>query len=267
MPTPSQLNESLSRWNTTEDFGLQVARGQIRGHRVEHIFGYNPTIQANIEETIWTFAGIYQHAPSATVMTVSSNNANDSATGTGARTVFIRGVNGNGKEQNEIVTLNGQTAVSTTNSFEEINEVVVITVGSGGKNAGQIFVGTGTVTAGVPAQVYGHILAGENKSLMGHWTVPIDYTGYLIHGDVSSGVDTNGFVTARLKVRGADKVDRTAAIVTFALGVRSYDFTYPVKISGGACVTATAVSTKSGDKVTCYFQLLLIKNQDETVGT
>lgn len=246
----------------TEAFELQVARGLVAGHRIEHIFGFNSDIDDGVEETVWTYGGLYTHLTEATILKISSGSTDDAAAGTGARTVFILGVNGDGSELSETVTLNGQTAVNTTNAYTEIQRMVVLTVGSGGKNAGQIYAGTGTVTTGVPANVYGHIAAGENQSQIGHYTVPTGHTGYLIHGKISSGTPTNGYVIGRLKIRDAGGVSRTGAIVTFASGSVVFDFNYPVAIPAGSCISATALTTKNNELISCYFQLLLIKGSD-----
>lgn len=246
----------------TEAFELQVARGLIGGHSVVHVFGYNPDIDSGTEETVWTYGGLYSHIAEPTVLKISSGSTADAAAGTGARTVFILGVNGNGGEVSETVTLNGQTAVNTTNSYTEIQSMTVMTVGSGGKNAGQIYAGTGTVTLGVPANVYGHIAVGENQSLMGHYTIPAGYTGYITKGSISSGTPTNGYVIGRLKVKDVAGISRTAALVTFYSGSVDFDFKYPVVIQAGSCVSATALTTKNDEQISCYFQILLVKGVD-----
>lgn len=246
----------------TEAFELQVARGLIGGHRVEHVFGFNPDIDSGVEETIWTAGGLYTHLTEPTVLKISSGSTADTSAGTGARTVYILGVNGDGSEVQETVTLNGQTAVNTTNTYTEIQRMVVMTVGSGGKNAGQIYAGTGTVTTGVPANIYGHIAVGENQSLMGHYTIPTGYTGYIVKGQISSGTPTNGYVIGRLKVRDDAGVSRTGAIVTFYSGSVDYDFDYPILIPAGSCISATALTTKNDEQISCYFQILLVKGTD-----
>jgi len=86
------------------------------------------------------------------LLQVSSSSANDTAAGTGARTVIIEGFDVDGAVIEEILALNGQTAVATTKEFDAISSVRVVTAGSGDSNAGNIFlspVGTNT-TAGVP---------------------------------------------------------------------------------------------------------------------
>ena len=259
------INESMTKWNKTEEFYLQVARGQIRNHHIVHIFGYNPDVDSGAEETIWTAGGLYAHLDTPAIMKVSSTSANDTANGTGARTVYIVGINSTGGEVNEIVTLNGQTPVNTIHTYTEIQTATVVSVGSGGENAGNIYIGTGTVTAGVTANTFGHILAGENKSLIGHYTVPNGYTGYLMAGSMSSGTEAgNNYVIGRLKIR-ENQINYTGAITTFNNGKVDYKFDYPLKINQNSCITATAKTTANNEQVSCYFQLLLIKNEGESI--
>jgi hypothetical protein len=259
------INESMTKWNKTEEFYLQVSRGQIRNHHIVHIFGYNPDVDSGAEETIWTAGGLYVHLDTPAIMTVSSTSANDTSNGTGARTVYILGINSTGGEVSETVTLNGQTPVNTIHTYTEIQTATVVSVGSGGENAGNIFIGTGTVTNGVTANTFGHILAGENKSLIGHYTVPNGYTGYLISGNMSVGATTaSKNVIGRLKVRENDII-YTGAIVSFGSGVVPFDFKYPLKINQNACISATALTTTNDERISCYFQLLLIKNEGESI--
>lgn len=242
------------------DFGLAVAKGEVARHEIRHIFGFNPDVDSGSEETIWTAGGLYVHLDTPTIMTVSSTSANDTSAGTGARSVFLRGINSTGNEATETVVLNGQTAVNTVHTYTEIQSAQVVSVGSAGENAGNISIGTGTVTAGVPANIFGHILAGENQSLIGHFTVPADSTGYLISGNMSVGsTSANKNITGRLKVRENDIV-YTGAIVTFSNGLVPFNFAYPIKINANGCITATAVSSTNDERISSYFQLLLVKN-------
>ena len=250
---------SISRIGRTEPFELQVARGQIYGHSVRHVFGYNPDVDSS-EETVWAINGILGHPASPTIMTVSSSSADDAAAGTGARTVFIEGVNGTGGLVTETVTLDGQTAVSTVNSYDAIERMVVLTVGSGEKNAGLIYIGTGTVTSGVPAVPYNVMGIGENNAITGHFTCPAGFTAYLTKGSISVGPTVaNQFVLGRLKLRGTDGITRTAAKVTVQSGTAEFDFYYPVKINATECITATAQGSGNNAAVSSYFQIVLVE--------
>jgi len=251
---------SISRIGRTEPFELQVARGQITGHRSIHVFGYNPDVDTN-EETVWPIDGLLGHPASPTVMTISSSSTDDAAAGTGARTVFITGINGTGGYATETVALNGQTEVNTVNSYDAIESMVVTSVGSGGKNAGLIYAGTGTVTAGVPAVPYSVIGTGENVSLVGHWTCPAGFTGYLVFGQFTVGPTAgNQFVLGRLKLRNADGIILTAAKTTISQGIAPYPFEFPIKILPGECITATAQGSGSNNTVSSFFEILLIQD-------
>ena len=253
---------SISRIGRTEPFELQVARGQITGHSVVHVFGFNPDVDTS-EETVWPIDGLLGHPASPTVMKISSSSADDDATGTGARTVLIEGVNGTGGLVSETVILDGQTEVNTVNSYDAIERMTVLTVGSGGKNAGIIYAGTGTVTAGVPAVPYSAMGIGENVSLVGHWTCPTGYTGYIVEGKFTVGPTAgNQYVIGRLKLRGTDDIVRTAAKTTIQSGSVDYLFQYPIRIRPGECVTATAQGSGSNATVSSYFEIVLIRDGD-----
>ena len=182
---------SISRFGLTEPFNLQVARGQIGYHESIYKFGNNPEVADSVE-TVWPQGGLYSYLTSASVLKVSSSSTDDASAGTGARTVQLFGLDGDYNEISEVVTLNGQTAVNTTQSYLRINRMIVRSAGSGGANAGIIYAGTGTVTTGVPANIYATVNGdGTNQTLMALWTVPAGYTGYLMQYDVSNGTTSN----------------------------------------------------------------------------
>ena len=212
------IPSSVTRFGKNEPFDLQVSRNQIYDHKVIFKFGFNPDING-IEETIWDSGGIYAYPSAATVMKVSSSSTNDTAAGTGARTIVVEGLDGDYNEVEEIVTLNGQTAVNTTTSFLRVNRAYVLTAGSGGTAAGDIYVGVGTVTAGVPATIYAQITLGNNQTLMAIWTVPAGYTGYFDHFNVATGTtNPNQYVGMRVIQRNLGGVFRTLIKQTIGAG-------------------------------------------------
>jgi hypothetical protein len=254
---------SISQVGTTEPFEFQVARGQIPGHSVIHVFGYNPDVDNNVEATIWPIPGVLLgHPTSPTIMTISSSSAADAAAGTGARTVYIFGINGTGGYNDEVVTLNGQAPVNTVNTYDAIERIQVLTAGTGGVNAGTIYAGTGTVTAGVPAVPYSAVGVGDNISLVGHWTCPKGYTGYLLAGKLTTGTTTaSQYILGKLKLRDTNGMIYTAAVTTIADGTAWYDFTYPIRITAGQCVTATATGKGNNNDVSSYFQIVLVQEK------
>lgn len=251
---------SITRQGTFEPFGLQVSRGQIQGHTVVQVFGYNPDLDTS-EESVWPDGGIVPHPTVASVLKISSSDANDTSAGTGARTVFIEGLDGDYAVVSETVTLNGQTAVNTTNSYLYVNKFYVLTAGSGGVNAGNINAGTGVVTAGVPAVLYDIIAIGYNNRTTGHYCVPAGYTGYMVEGIITSGQASGSTsVTAFLKQHGTDGLIRVGAVATLNNGSVQYDFDPAYAIPEKNCIGATAIGASANNSVSSFFNIVLIKN-------
>lgn len=250
---------SITIQGLDEPFGLQVSRGQIEGHQTIQVFGYNPDLDQT-EESVWPDGGTVPHPTAASVLKISSSSANDTAEGTGARTVYIAGVDGDFDEVGEFVTLNGQTAVNTVNSYLYVNQLYVASLGSGAANAGDINVGTGTVTGGVPAVLYDLIATGFNQRTTAHYCVPAGYTGYLAKGVITAGqLSGSTSVTAFLKQHGTDGILRVGAVSTLNNGSIEYNFVYPYTIPEKNCVGASAIGSSNNNSVSAFFNIVLVK--------
>jgi len=151
-----------------------------------------------------TDAGASYAAQTLTAKTVkiSAANAADTAAGTGARTVLLSGYDANYAKISETIALNGQTEVVSTKSYILVNQLEVLTAGSGTTNAGIIYAGTGTVTTGVPATQWLNIPAGVAISRAGFMLVPAGYTMVIKNFVVSNGTATNA-CTAKLWTQSA----------------------------------------------------------------
>lgn len=251
---------STTRAGKNEPFELQVARGQISWHQAIVVFGYNSDVDTSIE-TVWPHGGILPFLPTASQLSVSSSSTSDTALGTGARTVYLEGLDANHNTISEIITLSGQTAVTTTKSYLHINNCYVLTAGSGDSAAGTIYFGTGVVTAGVPATVYEVIQFDYNSRMTGSYTVPAGYTAYVSQGLFSSGQSSGtGPVTGRLMTRGTNNIRLTAAVTTVNNNAADYSFEYPIVIPEKTTVEAQAIGTGNNNACSSMFILLLIKN-------
>jgi hypothetical protein len=251
---------SMSQFGRTEPFGLQVARGQIPNHRSIQIFGYNPDVDTT-EESVWPDGGVVPHPTVASVLKISSTSASDTSAGTGARTVFISGLDGNYNVISETVILNGQTEVNTTKSYLYVNEFYVLTVGTDGHNVGTVNAGTGTVTAGVPAVLYDLIAPTYNQRTTAHYCVPVGYTAYMLEGVVTTGQPSgSSSVTAYLKQHGTDGILRVGAVATLNNGSVQYDFDPAYRIPEKNCVGASAVGSSANNAVSTFFNIILVKN-------
>lgn len=159
----------------SDDLMLEVAAGRIRTMRSLFKSGENPSIAAGAIQTIWDEGGLYSYPASATAMTISSSSGDDASAGDGARTVRVFGLDENWLWVVQDLTLNGQTAVSIPTPLLRVFRAFVLTTGISGGNRGDIYVGSGTVTLGVPANVFARIVAPpplNNQTFMAVFTVP-----------------------------------------------------------------------------------------------
>ena len=184
---------SISRVGTTEPFELQVSRGQIAYHKTQFKFGFNPDIDNSLE-TIWAQGGLYTYLSSASTLYISSSSTADDAASTGARTATVSGLDANYDEVSVTVDLDGQNGVQlgSANNWIRVNRIAVDTAGSGGQNAGVLYVGTeASPSVGVPTNKYATVAIGDNQTLMALWTVPRGYTAYLTQLDVTVATEQN----------------------------------------------------------------------------
>jgi hypothetical protein len=136
------------------------------------IVGCNPIVSTT-EVTLWCESTKYAYPLVATTMTLSSSDAEDNATGDGARTLRVSGLDSEYNFIQETLTLNGLTAVPTINEYLRISNIRVVTAGlREPANIGDIYLGTGVVSAGIPAVVYERIVANVGISRRACHTVP-----------------------------------------------------------------------------------------------
>lgn len=253
----NQLNNVLQEIIVTNQvpFYAQVAQGLVQGYSSFTVFGFNPDVDQT-EETVWPDGGLIPHPTSASQLTVVSTSTADDGTpgGTGARTIYIEGLNGSYNTVSETVTMNGTTGVTTANSYLYINQLYVATVGSGGANVGEITLKQSTT-------LYDLIAAGNNQRTTGHYCVPAGYTAYLNVGTFSCGQASGSTaVTGYLKTHGDDGILRVVAVTTLNNGSAQYDFVNPIRVPEKHCIGATAIGSANNNSVSSMFNILLVQN-------
>ena len=182
----------------------------------------------------------YTEPASNAQRSISSANAADTAAGTGARQVLITyyDVNYTGP-YTEIVTLNGTTAVSTVNTnICFIEKMQVVTVGSGGANAGII---TLYVNAAGGGGAIGTMAVGDNNTWWAHHYVPVGKVCYItgMTGNNNSNVNACVF-SIRARASGANKPELQVSDTvrqgsTLSQTVRT--FGTPLKVWGPSRIT------------------------------
>lgn len=153
------------------DFYFEVSDGGVARH-------WHDTLETSIEitasgaKTLWPLMNTQEYAfPSAAQpLAVVSSSASDASGGSGAKQIRILGLDGNWDWIEEDVALNGASVVYTLNEFLRVNDVFVISAGSGGVAAGNISVLT---TEETPSDFeVGYIQSGKSMSATSAYSIP-----------------------------------------------------------------------------------------------
>lgn len=198
----SDRNNGIIRgYNIGADLGTAIVSGRLAptdetdGVLSVAKFGSNPDVDSGTDEDCWSAGGDYEFQASAQTIEVLSDSANDTAAGTGAKTIRVFGLDANWELQEEDVTLNGTTPVTLGETYLRIFRAYVLTAGTIETNDGTITIRTDGLTT------QAEIPAGRGQTLMAIYTIPEGYTGYITawYGDASKS--STGIVTARLMTR------------------------------------------------------------------
>lgn len=161
-----------SRWRQaytpSDSFGAEVSRGNVKGAYIFSSHGHLTTAGAVTDALVQNQNGTVLHVPQSIQMELISTSGNDSAAGTGVRTVVVEYLDGNLDLTIEVVTLNGLTPVSTVaTDIRWVQGVYMVTAGSGGAAIGDISIQSvgGAIT-------YAQISAGERASESSFKRVP-----------------------------------------------------------------------------------------------
>ena len=151
------------------------------------IQGYHSALPSTITDIVETgVTPVAEEKTTATLVQVVSGSANDTAAGTGVRTVTIMGLDGNYAPISETLTMNGTGAVASTKTFLKVTHFFAASVGSGGVAAGAI---TCKDSPGA-SSIYATIAAGQNVSRSAKFTAPA-YAGAQVNGLLLAGTGSN----------------------------------------------------------------------------
>lgn len=244
---PTYDIRSISQVGTTEPFELQVARGQIPGHRFVHRQGRVPSMSQNTTGTVWDVDDtLYPWSAwdIAGTVTVSRANADDAG-----KTVIISGLDADYLPVTDTVVLTNPTGNASSVVFKRLD---LARMNGTSANVGQINVLKGETTVG-------RIVAGTGQSLKGAYTVPAGYTAYLTQGamTIQNGADATGSFYYR--VPG----DRFVIGHTFevASSEYSYAFTCPFALPEKSDIDVRASVRTNNALVTAAYDMILIQNK------
>lgn len=245
----ARLVTSISKLGSSEPFELQVAQGQISYHESIFKFGFNPDIDNSLE-TVWAQGGLYSYLSAASTLYISSSSTADDVAGTGARTATVFGLDANYDEVSVTVDLDGQNGVQLgdASNWIRVNRITVDTAGSGGQNAGVLYVGTeASPTVGVPTNKYATVAIGDNQTLMALWTVPRNYEAYLLQVDVTvATTQNNKYCTSSVVARPYGGVFQVKDKFVKAESSHHQEYSIPLKFDEKTDIEIRAIGDSSG---------------------
>jgi len=235
----------ISKLAITKPLEYQISEEVISGMTAFRRMGHNADVGTTYE-TVWVSSSAYTYLTSADTIDVVSDSAADDAAGTGARTLYIEGLDGDYNVQSETVSMDGATAVETANEYLRIFTARCETAGTGGVNAGVITVAdvtTSTALATIPA--------GIGKTQQSIWTVPADKTGIILGwviGDIAGKATT--FALFERPYGGSWFIRRLQIVKNQTL---QEIFTIPIKIEAKTDVEIKALASGGSGVVIASF--------------
>ncbi len=187
----------VSRRNA--NFFVEVAKGNIPGHSMVHKFGHG-----NVGTTIGTIceSGIYQTPTAPVSLEFVSDDANDTALGTGARAITLWGIDATYKEITQTVPTNGLTAVVIPIDMLRIYRWKVTASGTYANNGTGSHAGTLTIRVAGAGATWTQLPIApypEGQSQISCFTVQDGTDAYLVehHFDIDSNKAVDVIMMAR----------------------------------------------------------------------
>ncbi len=251
------------------DFLIDVARGNVSGHKLIQKFGRNEDVDTVIVDINMLDVN-YSWLQSASTLEAISTDVNDTAGGSGAQTIMIEGLDASFNEISESLTMLGTSATSATSaSFIRVHRAYVVTSGTysgtgSGSHLGDIKIRLSSAGADQLLISTSPLAVGQTQAA--RYTIPNGKTGYLI--DFTRSVDTSKVADVYFfKRENADDVATpfdAMRIVFMMDGVtdqmsRNRDGLMQKFLQKTDLWTA-AVSTSVNAEVEVSFSLLLIDN-------
>ena len=256
--------------NDKTPFYDEVMLGNIPGHSIVQKFGRNQAVSTTVVPI--AIGGVYATPTAAVNLEVISDDADDDASGTGARNVIIQGLNENWNLIEEEVATAGLSASSpTTNTFLRVFRLKVTKSGSYASQTSSSQHGTITVRIASAGATYGQIDEistdfGVGQSQIACYTIPKGFTGVLLSKFTSVDVNqsANIYFFQRPNANNTSPPYDGMRLVQQETGVKEvYNVIpkMPINIfSEYTDIGFMGLTTAGTASISCNFELLMIDN-------
>lgn len=223
--------------NLAVDYIINNAKATI------HKFGSNPDVTSSVSvtspETIWDGSSEYEFPPDSgtSIQAISSN-------GTDNQEIVIQGLDENFLEQSWTGNLNGTSAVDVQGSWMRVFRAF-------NNDSNDLIGNINIFKSGDQTTSYAKILNGNNQTLMSVYTIPDNYTGYLVkyqataHNAQSSS--EIGY-TLQMKTRKEGKVFRVQSVTSASTSFEvTKDYLFPLKLEPKTDIIFNVVSANGNN--------------------
>ena len=260
---------SITKYGLHESFGLQLSRGQLRGHSIVHKFGRNDAVGTSFVPV--SDGGIYQTPTAANATTLrikAGGDAADASGGNGAREVTLIGLDANGNEISEAIATNGISASSATSqSFMRLYRAYVSASGTYATAAAGSHTAAITIENGAGGTDWASIDATgfpKGQTEIAAYSVPAGYDGYVtsykVSVDSSKTTDLILFQRANILESAAPYTAmRALRVFSLTAAAAPVNFEYPIKITGPADVGWMAKVSATTSAVSVNFEIVLVE--------
>ena len=192
------------------DMELAFASGSIGPtFTCHHLFGENPAAGTSWQD-VWITGGVYSWPQTAGAVSIVSASTNDTATGIGARTVIVEGLDANFRNISETITVTGQLTATGARLFRRVNKIYVEHIGT---YDGSTVASHGAITAthlGTATAKIEVSVVSFGRTELARYTVPDGHTAYVNEVDIN--VDSTKFGSVIMFAR--ENADVTTAPFT-----------------------------------------------------
>ena len=172
-----------------QDEFFSIAQGSRGGYSLVHKFGKNENVPTTYEPL--SINGVYQtpQVSGAVALRVKAGDANDSSAGTGARKVFVQGLDETGAEVTEVLNTNGASSGSAgSTTFLRVYRSYITESGtygtsSSGSHAANIVLETAAAAEWLTIDVTDF---PKSQSQIGIYPVPLGKMAYLFEYELTT---------------------------------------------------------------------------------
>ena len=175
------ISDSVSSVAVAPDnrpFELSVVMGLVDGHSFVSKYGENRAVDTTTDpEDAWQYGGLYIYDDwgTAPIVSIVSDNADDT------QTILIIGLDVDGYEVYQLITLNGTTRVALTTPLWRVSRMI----NRGSTDiSGTVYCYAGTTDIPGADEVRAIIEGNDNQTQMALNTIPRGKVGFFMRGEV-----------------------------------------------------------------------------------